>query len=389
MSLKMSKRKSPKAGVPKHGYSVCGSVYKSAEHQEENHITQLDRGQSGHSLNCELENLIEHILNAEDDTEYSFDSTPLQFQCLLNVKEMSVKVLKLACYSIAFKFGFLDMTISSLINLCKNWGEAPLSLSILDPIPPVREMLKSTWVPWSSTCDDPFLPSDRILDSIESIPVEITKTGCCPFICSLHELRNLMIYSPEMHPDEVDTIENSMSGDYLKSLQCLFYRIHLAFEVKSVKKKTFITDAAIVSIRFNESGTKALLTNISVRVCLQGRKIAHMILYVLMDACVRFNIQKFSVHNAYPSSVSILKKLGDFEDDGYYNYTITFEKMAQKTLIACGLNGMLVEHKDYCGYFIINESYFPSSADLNNNEAVDEWFAKRQKSLEGSGAAGV
>ena len=389
----MSIKQSRKAGVPLVGYRSSGSLYDGyeAQDQEKNHTTLLSIPEFCTPICDKLERFIECMYNAEKDTKCILKSTALQFTCLLKVEERSLEVSNLVCCGKAVKFKLLEMTLSCLINLCKNWGEAPLSLSILNPIPPVRRALKFTWVPWSSTHDDPFLPSDRIEDSMESIPVELKNTGCCPISCEVHERWG--VHPPELDPQEVCTIEDSICEDYLKSLECMFYRINLAFEVKSRHKTTFTTDAACVVIKFSRNGKKAILTYISVRPCLQGLKIAHMILYVLMDACVRFNIEEFYVEETYPSSVSILKKLGGFKVSREYcydnNYKINFENMFHKTLIACGLKGMLAEHKDHRGYFIITQSFFPTSEELNNQEAVNDRFAKKQRTLEEAGAAGV
>jgi hypothetical protein len=107
-----------------------------------------------------------------------------------------------------------------------------------------------------------------------------------------------------------------------------------------------------------------------------------MILNVILNACIEFQVARFLVKNAYPSTEAILLNLGGFKVTCEYSrskdYTIELKDM-RKTLAAFEHGEGLIGHDEHSGYFTIDPSLFPTSEELNSQQAVEERCAKRSR----------
>jgi N-acetylglutamate synthase-like GNAT family acetyltransferase len=361
--------------------SLGGGMFQTPSHQEFNHTLQLDMHEFGKGFCSLLANLIKCV-HSECNARWTFSCTALAFTCELRVADLESKrwllISDLVFCDKAEKYRLAEMLIHTLVYLCRHWGERRFNLDIIDPLPPVSETLMHMDFPWNSSSDFE-LPVDRMLDVI--VPGEIVATGCC--LSRMEYRKNSKIKLPALDPAQILDYSRTISDEYISSLECLLYRLHLVFKTKNRQKLQLTTDAVCVTVHFLDNKKGILVEYIAVRPCLQGRGISTMILWLLMSRCVRFTVAKLTVVDAYPSSAALVTKLGDFEEktNGLErsDYSIKLHSMRKKTLQACGLEERLKEHEDYPGYFVIDPSRFPSSEELNSQQAVEERCAKRSR----------
>lgn len=350
----------------------------AAGKQEYDHARELDWHEFGQGGCKQLESIIRNLNRGNRIGHFS--CTAFVFNYELSVSKRELVICNMVFCGKTEEYSLLDMLLGTLVNFCSE-QENPLSLSIKDPIPSVKEALKRMWCPWSSA-HDPFLPSDRMLDARGLISEEIKATGCCPSRdMVVHETWN-GIDPPKLADEQILAIMHSISKDYIVSLECLLYRIFNAFKRKFRHGNSFRTDAACVDMCFTPHVDEVVLQKISVRPCLQGLGIARMILNVILNACVEFQVAKFLVKNAYPSTEAILLNLGGFKVTREYShskdYTIELNDM-RKTLAAFEHGKGLIGHNEHSGYFTIDPSLFPTSEELNSQQAVEERCAKRSR----------
>ena len=176
---------------------------------------------------------------------------------------------------------------------------------------------------------------------------------------------------------------SSIDSDYVRSLECLLYRLHLFASCNTDRYVALQSDAvrAKVTIQTQFQRSQLHLEFITTRSCLIGHdfQIGTMVIWRLMACCVEFNISTFKIFGVYPSTAGLLRKLGGFEkigldskdyDDREQNadYTISLERMKTKTLAVCGLTSRVKACPEYAGYYTI--SSLPPASWLNNQSAV-------------------
>ena len=373
----------PRAGVPKKGFRVVGSMYadergNAAGKQEYDHAHELDWHEFGQGGCRQLESIIKYFNRGNRSMHFSCSAFVFNYE--LSVSKRELVICNMVFCGKTEEYSLLDMLLGTLVNFCSE-QENPFSLSIKAPIPPVKEALKRMWCPWSSA-HDPFLPSDRMLDARGLISEEIKATGCCPSRDMVVNGTWSGIDAPKLADEQILDIMHSISKDYIVSLECLLYRIFNAFKRKFRHGNCFRTDAACVDLYFTPYTDEVVLKKISVRPCLQGLGIARMILNVILNACVEFQVDRFLVKEAYPSTEAILLNLGGFKVTREYShgkdYTIELKDM-RKTLAAFEHGEGPIEHDEHSGYFTIDPSLFPTSEELNSQQAVEERCAKRSR----------
>lgn len=372
----------PRAGIPKKGFRVVGSMYadegdNAAWRQEDGHAHELDLREFGQGGFNQLESIIKYLIRGRRSMHLSCSAFVFDYK--LSISKRELVICNMVFCGKTEEYNLLDMLLGTLVNFCSE-QENPLSLSIKDPIPPVKEALKRMWCPWSSAHKDLFLPSDRMLDARGLISEEIKATGCCPSRDMVVRERWYGVDPPKLTDDQILDIMYSISKDYIVSLECLLYRIFNAFKRKFRHGNSFRTDAACVDLCFTPYTDQVVLKKISVRPCLQGLGIGRMIINVILNACIEFQVPRFLVKEAYPSTEAILLNLGGFKVTREYShgkdYTIELKDM-RETLAAFEHREGPIEHDEHSGYFTIDPSLYPTSDELNSQQAVEERCAKR------------
>lgn len=358
-------------------------------------MQELDLPEFGKGLCRLLATITKDVYSTTRSAHWNLSCIALAFTCEIRISESerSLVISDLVFCDKAEKYRFVEMLFYTLVYLCIHWGERHLNLVISDPVPPVYEALRYIQCPWDSTCADFELSADRMRDVI--VPCEIRATGCClSRVEYTGRSENWEIKLPSLNASQILDCSRGISEEFIYSLECLLYRLHLVFKTKPRRKVHLRTDAVCVSVDFLNCKQGILLELITVRPCLQGKGIATMILWILMSRCVRFNVAKLTLTSAYPSSAALVAKLGGFEETNHMfqhsDYTIKLDDMRGKTLQACGLEGRLKEHEEHPGYFVIDPSHFPIAEELNSQQAVEDRYKKRRVEGLGEGvAAGV
>ncbi len=102
-----------------------------------------------------------------------------------------------------------------------------------------------------------------------------------------------------------------------------------------------------------------------------------MIIWRLMDACVKKGIAKFIISDCRPSTRSLVAKLQGFQGVKYTcDRVIEFEAMRKLTLESCGLQDRLAEDPARPGFYRINQFFFPTASEVNGAE---QRAAKRKR----------
>ena len=377
-----------RAGVPTFGYRSTGGLFRSIDKQEDSHIRELDAECFCKDACEQIDDLLIKYLVILD-AKVLLSCTAFTCLCDLDMKKMSLRVSNLVFDDMAVKYGLSDMLLASLVCICMfsgNVDEMPkkrLNLHICDPIPPVKAALEKMWCPWSPIYEDPNLRSDKMEEAFGKIPDEIRRTRCCPSLEEFLSVHEWVVGLPKIDPALVLACTRMMNVEYIESLECMLYRLAVPFKrlpgTRRFYDESLGIAAACVKFRLNWTMRLFTLDWIVSRPCLQGLGIFRMVLFAIMDNCVRHNVDKFTVSMAYASSISVLKRIGGFKTDHEFSvkvdYTIELAEMRTKTLAACGLEGRMREHEEFPGYFVIDPSYFPTAEQLNSQEEVDKRFA--------------
>ena len=348
---------------------LAGSLYSDSRAQEEDHTTDLSQSRFCEEALRQLLSLIRGAFVKRLLSPMIIECNA--FKCIYNVciSSKTITINDLVFCSRAWGYKVIDMFTGTLVTLCKYIIDEPFSLKISNPIQSVRDFLLCSSHSWVPSTYDLLIPSDRIGHCFDSIPDFIKSTGCCQHNSAELERYSFKVKMPILNDDVVHDFQHCIAKDYITSLECLLYRLSQYFKIERQVFNYLRTDAACVDLKFTGKSTCPLsLTCITVRPCLQGRKIAHMILFAIMNGCVQHEIPNFTGTSAYASSASILKKLGFNISRSHIlhnDYTISLDDMRKNTLAACGLEGILTEDEHHPGYFVINRTHLPHYSSLN------------------------
>ena len=348
-----------------------GAMYANSKCQESSHSRELELSRFCKDALKMLEVLIKGIFYSEKHGEWNVSSTALSFKCEFSARERGVMISKLIFCDRGCQYGMGGMLLGTLINLCTHWNsDEHLSLIVRNPIPHVRKCLENmSWCSWTVLEDDLVISWDNIASVEKNIPLSIKRTKCClnrsEFV---NRTEQWGVQLPTVEPQNA-TSASCISMNYISSLECLLYRFDSVHRIDFMHGICLRTDALCVNLLYTMSTNVLELKSIEVRPCLQGRGIGTMAFWRLMYTCVQFQISTLKISRAYPSSVSLMTKLGGFKKVGAYekfdDYTITLNEMCKKTLQSCGLDKKMKENDRYPGYYEINTSCFPVAELLN------------------------
>ena len=309
----------------------------------------------------------------------------------------------------------------SLLTMCVLKEGERMKLVIQRPIPLVRNALFRMCLFWEDAGDYISLSTEQAYNQLKQVPLHISRTGCTisqsrlmqqsldykrqldHHRAQMREYRRqkeLFDYNPALleggvlmsvpvFPDRyvIKSPEPLFQSDeewlayeqqfklmdeyYLERFESLLYGIYLSVQFR--EKNAFVCDAARVVLAYGQDSVR--LDLISTRPCLQSQdlRVATIVLWRVMAACVQFNIPEFRVVIAFESTRGLLTRLGGFSmaDDRDCDYYISLEQMRVKTLAAMGLEGRLIENSDFPGFYKVVPHFFPSARDLNDTEEVE------------------
>jgi hypothetical protein len=429
---------SPPAAVPTN-LDYNGTCYSNAEQHEQTFVHGFDLVKMYSDGFCEgITDMLKHF--HFESGRYVMCCTAFHLSC--EVTGRALVVSDLVYCPRAVQNSLFDELFYTLLTICASWQDGiGIELIVINPIALVRETLTCACDAWDEAACDLRLSVESVRSALLSIPTLIINTGCTTTPSELRIIMENYNIAKQEYDTELSDYQNkwdefqkhadivvmgvtefkkqqkvisasepsfpepwmvglpilnhesisksnmvkyeagllSIDSDYVRSLECLLYRLHLFASCKTDRYVALQSDAVRLKVIIEESQLQ--LEFITTRSCLIGHdfQIGTMVIWRLMACCIEFNISTFSVLGVYPSTAGLLRKLGGFERIGLDNkdsdhleqnadYTISMERMKIKTLAVCGLTNRVKACPEYAGYYTIRS--LPPASWLNNQSVV-------------------